>query len=125
MSGFGTEHQILEALKRYLARPQYIQKTLYYLFKMTTGNYEPKIDMNLPRVDIIFVSINTSHRIIKHRFYLTSESSLLRKRIPHRVSNPNGRYGLSVQFVKIRFGSKNSSQDPQRNCQRYFQWLNL
>ena len=57
VSGFGTESQILEALKRYLARPQYIQKTLYYLFKMTTGNYEPKIDMNVPRVDIIFVSI--------------------------------------------------------------------
>jgi len=54
VSGFGTETQILEALKRYLSRPQYIQKTLYYLFKMTTGNYEPKIDMNVPRVDIIF-----------------------------------------------------------------------
>jgi len=53
VSGFGTEQQILEALNRYLARPQYIQKTLYYLFKMTTGNYEPKIDMNQPRVDII------------------------------------------------------------------------
>jgi len=53
VSGFGTEAQILEALKRYLSRPQYIQKTLYYLFKMTTGNYEPKIDMNVPRVDII------------------------------------------------------------------------
>ena len=36
VSGFGTEIQILEALKRYLSRPQYIQKTLYYLFKMTT-----------------------------------------------------------------------------------------
>merc|ERR1719193_1549766 len=54
VSGFGTETQILEALKRYLSRPQYIQKTLYYLFKMTTGNLEPKIDMNVPRVDIIF-----------------------------------------------------------------------
>lgn len=52
-SGFGSETQILEALRRYLARPQYIQKTLYYLFKMTTGNYEPKIDMAVPRVDII------------------------------------------------------------------------
>jgi len=52
-SGFGSEAQILEALKRYLARPQYIQKTLYYLFKMTTGNYEPRIDMAVPRVDII------------------------------------------------------------------------
>jgi len=53
ISGFGTEQQILEALRRYLSRPQYIQKTLYYLFKMTTGNYEPKIDMKVPRVDII------------------------------------------------------------------------
>jgi len=53
-SGFGSERQILEALRRYLARPQYIQKTLYYLFKMTTGNYEPRIDMAVPRVDIIW-----------------------------------------------------------------------
>ena len=52
-SGFGSEQQILEALRRYLTRPQYIQKTLYYLFKMTTGNYEPRIDMGVPRVDII------------------------------------------------------------------------
>jgi len=53
LSGFGTECQILEALKRYLARPQYIQKTLYYLFKMTAGTYTPRIDMTVPRVDII------------------------------------------------------------------------
>jgi len=53
VSGFGTENQVMEALRRYLTRPQYVQKTLYYLFKMTTGNYEPKIDMAVPRVDII------------------------------------------------------------------------
>ena len=57
MSGFGTESQILESLNRYLPRPQYIQKTLYYLFRMTAGNnYEPSIEMKLPRVDIIYVS---------------------------------------------------------------------
>ena len=31
VSGFGTEAQIMESLNRYLPRPQYIQKTLYYL----------------------------------------------------------------------------------------------
>ena len=56
MSGFGSEAQIIEALNRYLTRPQYIQKTLYYLFKMTTGNHEPRIEMSLPRIDIIYVS---------------------------------------------------------------------
>jgi hypothetical protein len=57
VAGFGTENQILEALRRYLNRPQYVTKTLYYLFKMTTGNYEPRIDMNHPRTDIISVSL--------------------------------------------------------------------
>ena len=56
MSGFGSEEQIIEALNRYLVRPQYIQETLYYLFKMTTGNHEPRIEMSLPRIDIIYVS---------------------------------------------------------------------
>ena len=58
ITGFGTEAQILESLNRpcYLQRPKYIQKTLYYLFKMTQGNYEPKIEMSLPRIDIIYVS---------------------------------------------------------------------
>ena len=55
VAGFGTENQILEALRRYLNRPQYVTKTLYYLFKMTTGNYEPRIDMNTPRTDRISV----------------------------------------------------------------------
>ena len=59
--GFGSEAQILEALRRYLARPQYIQTTLYYLFKMTTGNYEPRIDMGLPRVVIIARLESPSH----------------------------------------------------------------
>ena len=65
MSGFGTESQILESLNRYLPRPQYIQKTLYYLFRMTAGNnYEPSIEMKLPRVDIIYVSQRkTSNKI--------------------------------------------------------------
>ena len=64
MSGFGTESQILESLNRYLPRPQYIQKTLYYLFRMTAGNnYEPSIEMKLPRVDIIYVS---QRKIPKH-----------------------------------------------------------
>lgn len=57
MPGFGSERQILEALRRYLARPQYIQKTLYYLFKMTTGNYEPRIDMAVPRYITILIII--------------------------------------------------------------------
>ena len=56
VSGFGSEAQIIEALNRYLSRPQYIQKTLYYLFKMTTGNHEPRIEMSNPRIDIIYVS---------------------------------------------------------------------
>ena len=51
----------MEALKRYLNRPQYVTKTLYYLFKMTTGNYEPRIDMNNPRTDIISVN-NELHK---------------------------------------------------------------
>jgi len=56
IAGFGTESQILESLNRpsYLQRPLYIQKTLYYLFKMTQGNYEPRIEMSLPRIDIIY-----------------------------------------------------------------------
>ena len=57
VTGFGTEAQILESLNRpcYLQRPKYIQKTLYYLFKMTQGTYEPRIEMSLPRIDIIYV----------------------------------------------------------------------
>ena len=55
IAGFGSENQILEALHRYLDRPYYIQKTLYHLFKMTTGNYEPAIDITVPRIDIIKV----------------------------------------------------------------------
>ena len=95
VSGFGTESQILEALKRYLARPQYIQKTLYYLFKMTTGNYEPKIDMNVPRVDIIFVS--KEEKSLENLWtHLFVESSLLCQGVPHSVSNTNGSHGLSV-----------------------------
>merc|ERR1719419_1791870 len=56
VTGFGTEAQILESLNRpcYLQRPKYIQKTLYYLFKMTQGTYEPRIEMSLPRIDIIY-----------------------------------------------------------------------
>ena len=48
----------MQCLDRYLPRPHYIQKTLYYLFKMTNYdfNYEPKIEMSLPRIDIIYVS---------------------------------------------------------------------
>jgi len=56
VTGFGTEAQILESLNRpcYLQRPKYIQKTLYYLFKMTQGTYEPRIEMSIPRIDIIY-----------------------------------------------------------------------
>jgi len=53
VSGFASEGQILEALKRYVTRPQYVQKTLYHLFRMTTGTNEPRIDMNVPRSDVI------------------------------------------------------------------------
>jgi len=54
VSGFGTEAQIMESLNRYLPRPQYIQKTLYYLFRMTAGNnYDVNIEMKIPRIDII------------------------------------------------------------------------
>ena len=61
MSGFGSEGQILEALRRYLTRPQYVQKSLYYLFRMTTGNNDPRIDMNVPRTDVIMVKNNIEY----------------------------------------------------------------
>ena len=52
MSGFGNERQIIEALNRYLARPQYIEETLFYFYlKEDEDEYEP-----LPRIDIISVS---------------------------------------------------------------------
>lgn len=46
VTGNATEGQILESLRRYLNRPSYIQKSLYYLYNHT-------LDYNEPRVDVI------------------------------------------------------------------------
>jgi len=62
VSGFGSEGQILEALRRYLTRPQYVQKSLYYLFRMTTGNNDPRIDMNVPRTDVIMMVLSCANQ---------------------------------------------------------------
>jgi len=53
VSGYGNERQILDALRRYIDRPLYITKALYFLFKMTTGNFEARIENSSPRIDII------------------------------------------------------------------------
>ena len=97
IAGFGTESQILESLNRpsYLQRPLYIQKTLYYLFKMTQGNYEPRIEMSLPRIDIIFVS-KVNIRIVLKLCFPIPESAFLCQRIPNRVPDPDGSYSLSI-----------------------------
>ena len=54
VSGWGTEAQIMESLNRYLSRPQYMQKTLYYLFRYpTTKKKFNKSDNLNPYVTIL------------------------------------------------------------------------
>ncbi len=55
ISGFGNEAQILEMLRRYVDRPTYMTKALYFLFKMTSNTGDNKVDNTVPRVDLIQV----------------------------------------------------------------------
>lgn len=45
VSGCANEAQILEALRRYIQRPQYITKALYHLFRLTQCYTEPREDV--------------------------------------------------------------------------------
>lgn len=45
VTGSATESQILEALRRYPTRSLYIQKSLYYLFRLTQNFSEPRPDV--------------------------------------------------------------------------------
>ena len=45
VSGSGDERQIMESLRRYGSRPSYVQKTFYYLFQLTQGYVQPRIDI--------------------------------------------------------------------------------
>ena len=55
ISGFGNEAQIIAMLHRYMDRPTYMTKALYFLFKMTTNTGDNKVDNTIPRVDLIQV----------------------------------------------------------------------
>lgn len=52
VTGEANEKQILEALKRYVLRAVYVQKSLYTLFRLTQVMVEP-------REDIIRVSVQS------------------------------------------------------------------
>lgn len=45
VSGTATESQILEALRRYTCRPIYVQKCLFYLFRLTSNVFKPRVDV--------------------------------------------------------------------------------
>lgn len=45
MSGTASESQILEALRRYPARPFYVQKCLYSLFRLTRNFNQVRVDI--------------------------------------------------------------------------------
>ncbi|XP_032679973.1 protein zyg-11 homolog B-like isoform X2 [Odontomachus brunneus] len=45
ISGTATESQILEALRRYIYRPIYLQKCLFNLFRLTPNFLEPRVDV--------------------------------------------------------------------------------
>ena len=68
ITGFGTEGQILESLRRYIDRPSYVSKALFFLFKMTTNNFELLIDNTVARIDIIQVRQIGIRQIKKVRY---------------------------------------------------------
>ncbi|KAK2723083.1 protein zyg-11 homolog B-like [Artemia franciscana] len=45
VTGSATEQQVLEALKRYLIRPSYVQRALYDVFRLTQSFNEPRVDV--------------------------------------------------------------------------------
>ncbi|XP_049783276.1 protein zyg-11 homolog B-like isoform X2 [Schistocerca cancellata] len=45
VAGTGTEAQIMEGLKRYTARPFYVQKCLYHLFRLTPSFTDARVDI--------------------------------------------------------------------------------
>ena len=45
MTGEANEKQVREALKRYIARPLYMQKSLYALFSFTQDMFDPREDI--------------------------------------------------------------------------------
>ena len=89
---------------------------------MTAGNnYDVNIEMKIPRIDIIYVSIVhlTSVTTFDKKYFISSESAAVRQGIPDSVPDPDGRHRVSLQLVKTRPRGKNTSENTERNCQKY------
>ncbi len=109
VTGSANENQITEAMRRYLHRPQYIQKSLYYLFRLTQG-------FAMARPDIIKVIINVL-LIAESNTTLVSACYYSRKAVPDGFRDTNGCDGMHVQLIQRRARTETrTSSPPQGDC---------